>query len=173
MAGNKSAQEVKRAINELGSNDFRFKKPCVIGYDLAIIIVAAFFIAACVAAFGACDRDFYSWGSIMLSTVVVIVLAVMMFYLVNAVITARKEKMTFYRESEKKRTDVYGKVMDAWLLGEQLLIKQEYDFIEKSKDAETSPCQEILEQLQRIEKRLNDIEELLHVDEKQKPDDGR
>ena len=173
MAINDSAQKVKRAINELRSNDLRIKKPCAIGYDLAIIIVAVFFIAACVAAFGACNRDFYSWGSIMLSTVVVIVLAVITFYLVKAVITARKEKMTFYYESEKKRMDVYGKVMDAWLQGEQLLIKQEYDLMGKSKDAESSPCQEIRELLQKIEERLIDIEELLRVDEKQKPDDGR
>ena len=97
----------KRAIEDLGKDFLQMKKPCVCGYHWAIAAVAVVFVAACVLAFGACVKVDFSWNAIVLSLGVIVVLA------------DRKEM-------EKKRVEVYGKVLDAWLVGEQKKIKDEY-----------------------------------------------
>ena len=112
----------KRAIEDLGKDFLQMKKPCVCGYHWAIATVAVVFVAACVLAFGACVKGNFSW----LTLGVIVVLAVLTFYLEKALFAARKEHLAQYREMEKKRVEVYGKVLDAWLVGEQKKIKDEY-----------------------------------------------
>ncbi len=109
------------------ADDFKFEKPCMCGNNWAIIAVAVGFVIACVAIFGACIKVDFSWDVIVFSSVVIIVLAVLTFYLERALFAARKEILASYREAEKKRLDVYGKIMDAWVVGEQRLINKEYE----------------------------------------------
>lgn len=117
----------KRAIIEELEKDFlQMKKPCVCGYHWAIATVAVVSVAACVLAFGACVKVNFSWNAIVLTLGVIVVLAVLSFYLEKALFAARKEHLAQYREMEKKRVEVYGKVLDAWLVGEQKKIKDEY-----------------------------------------------
>ena len=88
-------------------------KPC--GYNWAIGVVAFLFLAACGFCYWACRTEYFSWESIVFSSVVIIVLAVMTFYMERALFVARKEKLAAYRELEKKQMAVYGKLLDAWL----------------------------------------------------------
>lgn len=113
---------------------YGIKKPCMFCNTCAIIAVAVAFIAACVAIFGACIRVDFSWDSVVFSSVVIIVLAVLTYRFEKALFAARKEILASYREAEKKRLDVYGKILDAWVVGEQLLIKQEYDLEKKERE---------------------------------------
>lgn len=116
----------KRAIEDLGKDFLQMKKPCVCGYHWAIATVAVLFVAACVLAFGACVNVDFSWNAIVLTLGVIVVLAVLSFYLEKALFAVRNEHLAQYREMEKKRVEVYGKVLDAWLVGEQKKIKDEY-----------------------------------------------
>ena len=116
----------KRAIEDFGKDFLQIKKPCVCGYHWAIAAVAVVFVAACVLAFGACIKVDFSWNAIVLSLGVIAVLSVLSFYLEKALFAARKEQLAQYRELEKKSVEVYGKVLDAWLVGEQKMIKDEY-----------------------------------------------
>lgn len=116
----------KRAIEDLEKYFLQTKKPCVCGYHWAIAVVAVVFVAACVLAFGACIKVDFSWNAVVLSLGVIAVLGVMTFYAERALLTARRDYLALYREMEKKRAEVYGKVLDAWLIGEQGKIKKEY-----------------------------------------------
>lgn len=116
----------KRAIEDLGKDFLQYEKPCICGYHWAIAVVVVVFVAACVLAYGACIKVDFSWNAIVLSMGVIVVLAVLSFYLEKALFAARKEHLAQYREMEKKRVEVYGKVLDAWLVGEQKKIKDEY-----------------------------------------------
>lgn len=119
--------EKGNSLDMVKADDFKFEKPCMCGNNWAIIAVAVGFVIACVAIFGACIKVDFSWDVIVFSSVVIIVLAVLTFYLERALFAARKEILASYREAEKKRLDVYGKIMDAWVVGEQRLINKEYE----------------------------------------------
>jgi hypothetical protein len=116
----------ERAVEDLKMDFLQYRKPCMCGYNCAIVAVALVFVATCALAFGACIRDFYSWGSVVLSLAIIVVLAVLAFYLEKALFAARRERLALYGEFERKRVEVYGKVLDAWLVGEQKKIKDEY-----------------------------------------------
>ena len=118
--------EKGKSLELINANDFKFEKPCMCGNNWAIIAVAVVFVAACAAIFGACIKVDFSWDAIVFSSVVIIVLAVLTYRFEKALFAARKEILASYREAEKKRLDVYGKILDAWVVGEQKLIKEDY-----------------------------------------------
>lgn len=119
--------EKGKSIEWIKEEDFKIEKPSVCGYNWAIGIAIFLFLAACFFCFWACYDSDFEWKCVVFTSVVIVVLAVLVFYLVRALFTARKENQALYREMEKKRMDVYGKVMDAWLQGEQKMIKDAYD----------------------------------------------
>ena len=106
------------------AKDYKVEVPKPCGYNWAIGVVAFLFLAACGFCYWACRTEYFSWESIVFSSVVIIVLAVMTFYLERALFVARKEKLAAYRELEKKQIAVYGKLLDAWLVENQSRIVQ-------------------------------------------------
>ena len=115
---------MKDYLELLKVDEYKIEVPKLCGYNWTIGIVAFVFVAACGFCYWACRTEYFSWESIVFSSVVIIVFAVMTFYLERALFVARKEKLAAYRELEKKQMAVYGKLLDAWLVVNQPKVLQ-------------------------------------------------
>ena len=120
-------------------DDYKIEVPKPCGYNWAIGIVAFVFVAACGFCYWACRTLYFSWESIVFSSVVIIVFAVMTFYLERALFVARKEKLAAYRELEKKQMAVYGKLLDAWLVVNQPNVLQANEQMEGHPEQQKPP----------------------------------
>ena len=120
-------------------DDYKIEVPKPCSYNWAIGIVAFVFVAVCGFCYCACRTEYFSWKSIVFSSVVIIVLAVMTFYLERALFVARKEKLAAYRELEKKQTAVYGKLLDAWLVEKQSKVLQANEQKIKTQEQSQAP----------------------------------
>ena len=57
-------------------------------------------------------RALYVWDVIVQTTLVMVIVSVVMYYVLKALFAARKEKLEAYRRMEAKRVAVYEKLMD-------------------------------------------------------------
>ena len=106
-----SIKKAKEAIGLLTKEEFKMKKPCVAGYDTAILVSVLAYVVFMLYNY-CCWND--NWIYLIVQVLAMVFLSVLEWKLVKALLTAREEALKPYRKAEQKLACVYDKIMDEY-----------------------------------------------------------
>ncbi len=101
-------ENIKEMMEKIEGEDT--KGAC--GYNWAIGICLTVYLGLMVFLWLGSMRAQYVWDVIVQTTLVMVIVSVVMYYVLKALFAARKEKLEAYRRMEAKRVAVYEKLMD-------------------------------------------------------------
>ena len=105
-------ENIKEIMKKIEGEDTKEEKTGACGYNWAIGICLTVYLGLMVFLWLGSMRALYVWDVIVQTTLVMVIVSVVMYYVLKALFAARKEKLEAYRRMEAKRVAVYEKLMD-------------------------------------------------------------
>ncbi|MBO7576516.1 MAG: hypothetical protein J6T03_03505 [Bacteroidales bacterium] len=105
-------ENIKEMMKKIEGEDKKEEKTGACGYNWAIGICLTVYLGLMVFLWLGSMRVQYVWDVIVQTTLVMVIVSVVMYYVLKALFAARKEKLEAYRRMEAKRVAVYEKLMD-------------------------------------------------------------
>ena len=105
-------ENIKEIMKKIEGEDTKEEKTGACGYNWAIGVCLTVYLGLMVFLWLGSMRAQYVWDVIVQTTLVMVIVSVVMYYVLKALFAARKEKLEAYRRMEAKRVAVYEKLMD-------------------------------------------------------------
>lgn len=105
-------ENIKEIMKKIDGEDKKEEKTGACGYNWAIGVCLTVYLGLMVFLWLGSMKAQYVWDVIVQTTLVMVIVSVVMYYVLKALFTARKEKLEAYRRMEAKRVAVYEKLMD-------------------------------------------------------------
>lgn len=105
-------ENIKEMMKKIEGEEKKEEKTGACGYNWAIGICLTVYLGLMVFLWLGSMRAQYVWDVIVQTTLVMVIVSVVMYYVLKALFAARKEKLEAYRRMEAKRVAVYEKLMD-------------------------------------------------------------
>lgn len=105
-------ENIKEMMEKIEGENKEEEKTGACGYNWAIGICLTVYLGLMVFLWLGSMRAQYVWDVIVQTTLVMVIVSVVMYYVLKALFAARKEKLEANRRMEAKRVAVYEKLMD-------------------------------------------------------------